>query len=338
MIKYLLTIISVLFITGAVLGQTMMDTLFTYKAETPVVIDGQATEDCWANAEWHAIDQVWIPWGTTMKPGDFAGKFKTAWDENYLYLLVQIVDDSLSDDHSNILDSYWEDDCVEVFIDEDRSGGDQERNNNAFSYHTSLFGNAVDVGNFGQGVDYSQNLEVDMDTIAQDTYLWEFAIKMYDATFNINDPDDSRVYLSNNKLMGFAIAYCDNDETNGRENFIGSMVMTQAHYNDMYKNASYFGPMLLIDQNDVTAVKATPTSEIIDIYPVPANDVLHVRFNSGLKSEKEVSVYSITGELMQTKTFFENSYTMKIGNLQSGIYIVKVENGTQVFEKKIAKQ
>ena len=67
-------------------------------------LTARRTEECWENAEWNAIDQVWIPWGTTMKDGDFSGRFKVAWDEDFLYVLVEVVDDSLSDDYSNPLE------------------------------------------------------------------------------------------------------------------------------------------------------------------------------------------------------------------------------------------
>lgn len=121
MIRNLAIIFFVILFSGSVFGQTQSDTIFNYLTKTPVTIDGQATEECWANAEWHAIDQVWIPWAAKMKEGDFEGRFKVAWDESYLYVLVEVVDDLLSDDHSNPLQNWWDDDCLEVFIDENRS-------------------------------------------------------------------------------------------------------------------------------------------------------------------------------------------------------------------------
>lgn len=99
--KILITLAIVMVFAGSVLSQTQNDTLFCYYTKTPVIIDGQATEACWAKAEWNEIDQVWIPWSAKMKDGDFSGKFKVAWDEDFLYVLVEVVDDSLSDDHSD---------------------------------------------------------------------------------------------------------------------------------------------------------------------------------------------------------------------------------------------
>ena len=41
---------------------------------------------------------------------------------------------------------YWDDDTLEVFIDEVASGGEHTYSHNAFGYHIALVGNAVDLG------------------------------------------------------------------------------------------------------------------------------------------------------------------------------------------------
>ncbi len=334
---YNLFLIFLLF-SGGVFAQTQQDTIFSYLTKTPVIIDGQATEDCWVNSEWHTIDQVWIPYNANMKEGDFEGRFKTAWDEEYLYVLVEVIDDSLSDDHSDPLQYWWDDDCLEIFIDENRSMGDHERNCNAFAYHVSLFYDAVDLNSLGQGVNYKDNIEVEMDTIAPNTYLWEFAIKNYDAGFNISNPEASRVYLSHKKLMGFAIAYCDNDETTSRENFIGSMVMPASNNNDMYKNADYFGPMFLIDQDQVTEAKQILYTERIKIFPVPAKDVLNIEIADKNNSVFIVTLSTLNGQLLRKKVIKGNFYEMDIKNLNAGIYIIQVQGNNKFFNSKIVLQ
>jgi len=315
----------------SVIGQTQNDTIFCYLAKTPVTVDGQATEDCWANAEWHAIDQVWIPWAAKMKEGDFEGRFKVAWDDLYLYVLVEVVDDSLSDDHSNPLQNWWDDDCLEVFIDENRSKGDHERNCNAFAYHVSLIYDAVDLNSSGNGVNYKSNLKVDMDTIGANTYLWEFAFKNYNANFNISNPEISRVKLEPGKKMGFTIAYCDNDETTARENFIGSMVMTSATANDMYKNADHFGLMILSDSENVTSALTNQFESDIKIYPVPARDFINIETSHFNQKNSVVSILSITGQLVKPEIFLGKNHSINIEDLKEGLYLVKVVQGIIQF-------
>jgi hypothetical protein len=336
--KVLLTIAVFYLLTICVSAQTQYDTIYNYKTNSEVTIDGQALEDCWENAEWHEIDQVWIPYGATMSNGDFSGKFKVSWDESFLYVLVEVVDDMLSDDHSNPLQSWWEDDCLEVFIDEDRSMGNHERNNNAFAYHISLFYDAVDLNSSGQGVNYKNHIEADMDTLAENTYLWEIAIKIYDETYSSANPENSRVDLFHHKLMGMAVAYCDNDQSNGRENFIGSMYMTQSHYNDMYKNADYFGPMLLIDdtQTGLNSLEQDLDKEI-DIFPIPAKNQITISSRSINTTNSILTISSLTGQVLKKNVLFANKQTIDIGELDAGIYVLKINDGNNCFSKIISK-
>lgn len=342
MIRFITTFALFIFFAGPILSQTQKDTIFNYKAKTPVTVDGQATEECWTNAAWQNIDQVWIPYGAKMKAGDFKGRFKVSWDELYLYVLVEVVDDSLSDDYSNPLASWWDDDCLEVFVDENRSKGDHERNCNAFAYHVSLFYDAIDLNSTGSGINYKKNISVDMDTIGADTYLWEFAIKNYDATFNVTNPESSRVKLVHNKKMGFTIAYCDNDETKARENFIGSMVMAAATANDMYKNADHFGLMLLIDPDFSTSAIINNLENNLEndikIYPIPAQNYLTIETSSVNPTEKSVSISTITGQILKNESFIEKSHTIRIEHLEAGTYIVKVIQGNSSVSKIISKQ
>jgi hypothetical protein len=253
-------------------------------------------------------------------------------------MLVEVVDDSLSDDHSNPLQNWWDDDCLEVFIDENRSKGDHERNCNAFAYHVSLFYDAVDLNSSGQGVNYKKNVIADMDTIGDNTYLWEFAFKNYDETFNINNPENSRVKLSHNKKMGLTVAYCDNDETTSRENFIGSMVMTPATANDMYKNADHFGLMILQDSDSVsTNVVSTDLKMELKIYPIPAQNHLMIETSSTNQSTVYVTISTVNGQIVKTEKFKASKHSIAINELEAGMYLVNVIQGKNTVSKIISK-
>ncbi len=333
-------IVTAMLLTGLILSgfaQTMQDTVFNYYTSIPVTIDGQANEDCWLVDDWRPIEQVWIPYNASMSPGDFEGKFKVSWDENYLYLLVEVVDNMLSDDHSDILQNWWDDDCLEVFIDEDRSGGDHERNNNAFAYHVSLFYDAIDLNSSGKGVNYKENLEVVMDTIGENTYLWELAIKMYDASFSPANPEASRVLLEDGKLMGFSLAYCDNDESSLRENFIGFMKMPSSNANDSYKNADYFGPMLLKKTNN-TRLREFKKDMDVDIFPIPANEILNIRLNQTNSGYKELSLYSMDGKLIKSIRINESFIRVDTEPLLKGSYMIRIRDGEKIHTQIISKQ
>ncbi|MDA3928686.1 MAG: T9SS type A sorting domain-containing protein [Prolixibacteraceae bacterium] len=342
MIQYLKTVflfsISIFF-SVLISAQTQQDTLYAYLAKTPVVVDGNDNDEAWSNAEWHDINQVWIPYNANMEEGDFAGRFKLAWDSLYLYLLTEIIDDSLSDDHSDPLQNYWDDDCVEIFIDEDRSKGNHLTNNNAFAYHVSTMYDVIDGGT-GTTVNLKDNLSVVMDTIGENTYLWEFAIKIYDSSFKPNNTEASRVYLNHKKLMGFSLAYCDNDETNSRENFIGSMYMTSAHANDNYITADYFGSLLLVDPEYVETVSVNHLNKTneIKIFPNPAKDYLIVETQIENELNKHVEIRDISGRLVIEWDNLENNQRLNIESLKTGVYFLRFSSSsfdkTRLFRKQ----
>jgi len=320
-------------------AQTQEDTLYAFLSNTPVVIDGSADDACWANAQWHAIDQVWIPYNATMNEGDFQGRFKLAWDSLNLFLLAEIIDDSLSDDHSNPLQNWWDDDCLEIFIDEDRSKGNHERNNNAFAYHVSIFYDAIDMNSTGAGVNYKNNIEVVMDTINEDTYIWEVAIKNYNATFSSSNPEASRVILHHNKLMGFSLAYCDNDESLGRENFIGSMYMTSPTANDNYITADYFGSLLLVDPDYVepTSLKRFSQNESLQIHPNPVNDYLILQWNTAQKQKGKIEIRDLNGKLVINQNYDSDCNSINLGELKEGLYLLNLISDEQFFTKTFIK-
>src|SRR5688572_14879422 len=114
------------------------------KAASPLTIDGKGEEKEWAKAEWKEVKHAWL--GADPTAQDFAGKYKMLWDEKYIYFLVEVNDDSLSDQHKSPFDLWWEDDCLELFIDENNSDGNHQFNHNAFAYHITLDLDVVDMG------------------------------------------------------------------------------------------------------------------------------------------------------------------------------------------------
>lgn len=305
-------------------AQTQQDTIFNYFTSTPVVVDGVDTEDCWDEAEWNPIEQVWLPYGEEMADGDFEGRFKVAWDADYLYLLVEVVDNMLSDDHSDPLDSWWDDDCLEIFIDEDRSKGWHETNNNAFAYHVSQFYDAIDMSPTGSGINYKDHIDVVMNDMGSNTYLWELAIRIYADDYNHSSPEDSRVTLTPNKVMGFTLAYCDNDETDGRENFIGSVSVSYDDRNVSYQTADVFGTMKLVDPDYDPVGMETVRQADFKVYPSPAQDFIHIHHASQTQNPIDISLFMINGQQLKKASFTGQNFNLNISDLEAGIYMLHI--------------
>ncbi|MFN7044818.1 MAG: endonuclease [Flavobacterium sp.] len=73
-----------------------------------------------------------------------------------------------------------------------------------------------------------------------------------------------------------------------------------------------------------------PIDTRVAVYPNPATDYLIV---SGLEGSSKIEIYTITGQLVQSEDF-QNEIRINL-DLNTGMYLVKVINGTQTTTKKI---
>ena len=205
-------------------------------------VDGDTRDSAWDEAEWRAINYKWL--GPDYSEADFQGRFKVVWTEARIYLLVEIVDDILFDAHRDPLVQYWDDDCLEVFVDEDYSGGDHQYNHNAFAYHFSLDNQAIDIGTDEKARNYSHHVESSWRQ--HDSALtWEVSISLYDDTYVDDAIDNEPVTLLAGKIIGLMVAYCDNDGSELRENFVGSESVPSGPKDRGWIDAGLFGEVLL---------------------------------------------------------------------------------------------
>ena len=205
-------------------------------------IDGVADEATWETAPWRELSHRWL--GPEYSSADFQGRFKVVWTPERIYLLVELVDDILFDSHRDPLVQYWDDDCLEIFVDEDFSGGDHQYNHNAFAYHVSLDNQAIDIGTDRQPRNYSDHVESRWKQRGN-TIVWELAIDIHSDQYQDGSPANQPVRLSAGKVIGLMLAYCDNDGSEFRENFVGSESVPFGKKDRGWIDAGLFGKLLL---------------------------------------------------------------------------------------------
>jgi hypothetical protein len=214
------------------------------KALTPVTVDGIANEAVWEQARWQELRYRWL--GDEYSPEDFQGRYKVVWSDSKVYVLGEFTDDVLLDIHRDPLVQYWDDDCLEIFVDEDFSGGDHQYNHNAFAYHIALDNQAIDIGTDKQARNYSHH--VDSRWKQQNgKIIWEIAIDIYTDAYQDDSDSNAPIGLSAGKVMGFMVAYCDNDRSELRENFIGSEFAPGDKKDRGWIDAGLFGSLVLVD-------------------------------------------------------------------------------------------
>ena len=361
-------------------------TAYKVAEEHTPVIDG-IEDNIWEEADWYAIGNVWLPYNNVANsndpdknhkvwdgPSDFTGKFKMLWseDKNVLYFLAEIIDDKFIDGYVSGGD-YPNFDVLELFIDENKSKGNHLFNSgstlasNAFAYHIlvdALEGEAqtefkamdlvgTDWGNTWNP-DYSDHFE-EFSMIRTGTKsVYEFALRIYNDQYDIAktktaaDNANCIVTLTDNKQLGFTVAYCDNDDKdNQRDHFFGSATVSQANRNESWQNADPFGTLTLSPKFvtpvviDIEDTYVSPKKEkIVSIYPNPATDFINLAIDESYSGQIKIDLYSITGALVAPLYRGEatSSLQLSLPGLPSGNYIciITTNNGiesTQILIK-----
>lgn len=207
------------------------------------IIDGIADDAAWDRARWQPIAHRWL--GPEYTAEDFEGRYKVVWTKERIYILAEFVDDILIDTHRDPLLQYWDDDCLEIFIDEDHSGGNHQFNHNAFAYHMSLDNQAIDIGTDQKPHAYNHHVQSRWRQHGN-RVIWEVAIDIYDDSYVDGGSDNEPVELFAGKVMGLMLAYCDNDGSELRENFIGSESVPTGPKDRGWIDAGLFGSLILV--------------------------------------------------------------------------------------------
>lgn len=333
------------------------------KAESAPVIDGIGNEKSWENAEWAYINQ---PYDGTNLPDstDFYGRYKVLWTDSRLYVLMEITDDKLVDNRANPTSNYWEDDCTEFFIDEDNIHEGHECGNsayNAFAYHIaavsrdsydyengSIVGfdapeginHVIDLGkdcNTNNAMNFDDHVKVKINKDGN-KYTWELEFKIFDKSYNENSIDNIPVNLESNKVIGFAIAYCDDDSGN-RDNMIGN-IPEHNDYNGpypFYRFTNEYGTLTLVDQT-TSSKKIKQSGESKNLFcPNPVKNTLNFKMPINEGSKASVNVYSFSGQLLLHEDLSQKRQSVNIAQLPSGTYVVEMNYAGSSYNQVMIK-
>jgi len=294
------------------------------KAATAPVIDGNGNDAAWNDAAWVSISNVYI--GNPVTADDFSGRYKIVWTSDRLYILAEITDDILRDVNNPALTNFWDDDCLELFLDENKSGGNHQYNYNAFAYHMAI--NNIDVADYG--TDQQPHLFNDHITSAKTQsgtkYTWEVSVKVFGDNF-VYGQNNTPLTLNEGKVMGFNLAYCDNDRVQTRENFIGSRYLDKSIANNGYITADVFAKLELVAGAVTTSIDASNNQNAFMIYPNPAEEgVIY------LNQTSNIEIYNALGDLVSAAQAIN---IVDISSLSKGSYLLKTDKGEVLrFVKK----
>jgi hypothetical protein len=334
-----------------------------YRTETVPVIDGIGNEICWKTASWALINQ---PFDGKALPdsSDFYGRYKAVWNESRLYILMEITDDKLVDNRANPTDNYWEDDCTEFFIDEDHLPQGHECGTDAFkafAYHIAAV--SRDKNNYSNGSILSNELPdainhvVDLGADCATTkalnlddhvkvkitkdgnkYIWELEFKVFDKNYVQNSSSNTPVILTANKVMGFAIAYCD-DDSGKRDNMIG----TVPNHNDysgkypFYRFTNDFGTLTLNDAVLIpTAVEILSEKPFSTVFwPNPVGNTLQIQTKSAIST---IRIINLAGQTVLMQKTEKSDTSIDVHFLAPGVYLLETNESGVQYQQKFIKE
>jgi len=347
-------------VRGAVIAFTFLFILSTsnvfsanykaYRTQTPPTIDGLANEECWQNARWAFINQ---PFDGKALPdsADFHGRYKVVWDAARVYVLMEITDDKLVDNRVNPKDNYWQDDIAEFFFDEDYIKQGHECGTeafNAFAYH--IAGVPCDKNNYTNGsivpfdaanaVHHVIDLGADCNTANAlnlddhvkmkiskngNKYSWELEFKIFDKNYNQNISTNIPVTLTPNKVMGFAIAYCD-DDSGVRDNMIGT-VANHNDYSGKYPFFQFTNEYETLTLNDSvlsvpTAIHSPSILKGAMFWPNPAGNTISFKINDIDNHFNQIDIYNLAGMTVLSQNWVASQTSIDVSLLRSGNYIL----------------
>lgn len=258
-------------------------TYFATKIIEPVKIDGDLTE--WENVNGFTMDQrkyFFVGQGMSSAKwqgiDDLSGTFKVQWDDKYIFIAVEIIDDKVTEPHGALVEGTesgsWDDDGIELMFDNDGCGatryfiGDELHHEFHFVYSKD---NPMVFDNFWkpepgapqplftlpngetEPLAYPGEILVKNNVtskFSQPPYNGKFKFKRTQKGYNfevrMSMPGAKMVAVNEGgHKMGFDVAFNDNDTGEGS-------LKQQLHWSGMngnfWRNCQFFGTMFFINK------------------------------------------------------------------------------------------
>lgn len=163
------------------------------------------------------------------------------------------------------------------------------------------------------GNGFKQKVKERWNTTRENLFSYESLMSIFEANYSILN--QNLVYEREN------IAWNQYELETDQMTYLATWLGNRLSYLDVVFNEDCF---MNTEEVSLTAVQ---------MYPNPAQNILNFKWNSTLKAN--VSIYALTGQKVFQKELENESSTLDISTLSSGVYLVQISLGTEVQTKKL---
>nr|WP_315247071.1 sugar-binding protein [uncultured Flavobacterium sp.] len=302
-----------------------------YKTNTTPVIDGNI-DSLWSNANVYSPALTKNLTGLISNDADLLGTCKALWDNNYLYLLANIADDTKINDSSN----FYDDDSVEFYVDINNDKSTSYGPNDvqySFGWNDGSNIGTLPYGRSINGINYAI-------TSNANGYILEARIPW--TTMQATPQVGQR--------LGFDFMTNDDDDNGARDGKLSWSASTDFAWN----NPSLFGTAVLQGVISTSRIGKNPQNnqEVLvystnetdsnsnslsefKVFPNPTTGIINI----DTLQNTTVQVYDFTGKKVLEKQITVTNNQIDISNQIAGIYLLKLsaEDG-QYKTVKVVKQ
>jgi len=245
--------------------------------------------------------------GTISSSSDLAARWSGVYDNDAIYIFVDIADDKLVSD--NVSADFYKDDGVEFFIDADNSK-DNTYGTNDFAFNVQW--NSLIVR------------EEKHNATAGVTFKLLKSSKGYTAEIQI--PWSTLKGIPAGKLIGLEVQLNDDDDGGERDTELNWNTSTT----DAWQYPYVLGTVKLSDKT--TSINDSKKNQSkIKVYPNPSSGIINLEmaeFNSA-----RFEVINSTGQLIESGKFSGNIQKIDFSG-KKGIFLIRVDDGkTSILEK-----
>jgi len=103
--------------------------------------------------------------------------------------------------------------------------------------------------------------------------------------------------------------------------------------------SSMFGTITVVPDGTLSDADFLMSPEDVILYPNPVENVLSISLNASLGEDVKISIYNAVGQKVKDyKQNFEPTITMDFSDFNTGMYFIRIENGSSSVTKGFIKK